>query len=197
MDNIFSIVDPATCDADALTLPALPEELCQLTAKRAEIDLLIFKGTAAGPTSMASGSDWTGKIDNTDATGAAMKYLIGRGSVADPEDTIFAAARDKEIVTDRVFTLLFEVTDISEAEVYDYLRTLQTGVYLPNIYYQSLGGFLYGKVNTGGTDDGIKIKSCKVRFPKETGKEATDRAFIEIKFSALVDPDRVVSPLSL
>lgn len=197
MENIFEITAPETCDPASLDLPVLPEELCQLSAKRAEIDVIIFQGTAAGPADMASSANWTGLIDNTDATGAKMKFLVGRGSKADPEDTVFVAARDKEIVTDRVHTITFEVTDVSEQEVYDFIRTLQTGVYTPKFFYQSLGGYLYGKKSSSGADEGITPTKVTARFPKETGKEATDRAFIEIKFSALVDPDRVVSPLAL
>lgn len=197
MDNIFSVVAPDACTEEDLILGILPEVPCQLDPKRSEIDLLIFKGTAAGPTSMGTLLDWASKIDNTDNTGAAMKYLIGKGSKGEPEDTKITVARDKEVLTDRVHTVVFEVTEISDSATYDFLRKLQTGVLKPNLYYKSIGNFLYGKVNSGGTDDGIVVQSYSVSFPKESGKEAIDKAILTIKFSALVDPDRVPYVLSL
>jgi hypothetical protein len=196
-DNIFSIVAPAACSGGALILPILPAIPCQLAPKRSELDLLIFKGSGAGPTDMAITADWASKIDNTDATGVKMKYVIGRGTIGDPEDTVFNAARDETVITDRVRTVVFEVFEISDAVTYDFLRTLQPGVIKPNIYYKSMGNFLYGKKVAAATDDGIAINSISVTFPKEAGKEAVDKAVITIKFSSTVDPDRVPYPLTL
>ena len=178
-----------------MTLPILPETYCQLTAKRSEIDQLIFKGADAGPADMSSALNWATLIDNTDATGDLMKYLIGKGSVAASEDTILTVARDQEIVTDRVYTLTYEITELSDTATYAFLRTLQCGSLKPNIYYGRKGGFLYGKVGT--TDDGIEVNSINVSMPKELGKEAVDKAIITIKWSAMTDPDRVVNPLTI
>lgn len=157
--------------------------------------MLIFKGADAGPADMATGSNWTGLIDNTDSTGDLMKYLVGKGSVTTPEDTIITVARDQEVITDRVYTLNFETTELSDTATYDFLRTLQCGSLKPNIYYASIGGFLYGKKGT--TDDGIVINSIAVSMPKEVGKEAVDKATLVIKWSSTTDPDRVVNPLTL
>lgn len=192
--NTFAISCPTDCTT-GLTLPILPETYCQLTPKRSEIDLLVFKGADAGPADMSSGSNWTGLIDNTDATGDLMKYLIGKGSVAAPETTITTVARDQEVVTDNVYTLTYEVYELSDTATYAFLRTLQCGSLKPNIYYGRKGGFLYGKQGT--TDDGIEINSITVAMPKEAGKEAIDKAILTIKWSATTDPDRVVNPLTL
>lgn len=192
--NTFSITCPTDCTT-GLTLPILPETYCQLTAKRSEIDQLIFKGADAGPADMSSAPNWAPLIDNTDATGALMKYLIGKGSVAASEDTILTVARDQEIVTDRVYTLTYEITELSDTATYAFLRTLQCGSVKPNIYYGRKGAFLYGKVGT--TDDGIEVNSINVSMPKELGKEAVDKAIITIKWSAMTDPDRVVNPLTI
>lgn len=192
--NTFAISCPTDCTT-GLTLPVLPETYCQLTPKRSEIDLLIFKGADAGPADMSVSANWTGKIDNTDNTGDLMKYLIGKGSVAAPETTIVTVARDEEVITDRVYTLTYEVSELSDASTYAFLRTLQCGSLKPNIYYGRKGGFLYGKLGT--TDDGIEINSIKVDMPKEAGKEAIDKAILTIKWSAITDPDRVVNPLTL
>lgn len=192
--NTFAISCPTDCTT-GLTLPILPETYCQLTPKRSEIDQLIFKGADAGPADMAVGANWTAMLDNTDATGDLMKYLIGKCSIAASEDTIVTVARDQEVVTDRVYTLTYEVTELSDTATYAFLRTLQCGSLKPNIYYGRKGAFLYGKVGT--TDDGIAINSINVAMPKEAGKEAIDKAILTIKWSATTDPDRVVNPLTI
>lgn len=192
--NTFAISCPTDCTT-GLTMPILPATYCQLTPKRSEIDQLIFKGADAGPADMSSALNWATLIDNTDATGDLMKYLIGKGSVAAPEDTIVTVARDQEVISDRVYTLTYEVTELSDTATYAFLRTLQCGSLKPNIYYGRKGGFLYGK--NGTTDDGIEINSISVAMPKEVGKEAIDKAIITIKWSATTDPDRVVNPLTI
>lgn len=192
--NTFAITCPTDCTT-GLTLPILPGTYCQLTPKRSEIDQLIFKGADAGPADMSSALNWASLIDNTDNTGDLMKYLVGKGSVAASEDTIITVARDQEVVTDRVYTLTYEVYELSDAATYAFLRTLQCGSLKPNIYYGRKGGFLYGKQGT--TDDGIVVNSINVSMPKEAGKEAIDKAIITIKWSATTDPDRVVNPLTI
>lgn len=195
MGNIFSIVPAASCSTSIL--PALPATICQLAVALSEIDLIIFKGSAAGPTSMFTGADWASKIDNTEALGVKMKYLIGSGSLGEPEETVVQVSRHKEFVSKKVYPITFEVSELSDPETYDYLRTLETGSVLPNIYFKTMANNFYGKVNGSGTDDGIEIDSIKVALPLERGKEAYDKAIITIKFSASVSPDRGTYPLAL
>lgn len=192
--NTFAITCPTDCTT-GLTLPVLPETYCQLTPKRSEIDLLIFKGADAGPADMSNGSNWASLIDNTDATGDLMKYLVVKGSVAAAETTVTTVARDQEVITEKAYTLSAELYELSDTATYAFLRTLQCGSLKPNIYYGRKGGFLYGKVGT--TDDGIAIDSITVDMPKEAGKEAIDKAILTIKWSSRTDPDRVVNPLTL
>lgn len=195
MANTFGITCPANCAA--ATLGALPEDYCQLTPKQSEIDVVIFEGTDGGPASMASGTDWTALLDNTDATGTAAKFLIGSGTIAESEPLVTPVARFAEYVTSRLYTLVFTVFELSDTATYDFLRKLQCGSIVPKIYYQSNGGFIYGKINAATDDEGIQLNDITVSMPKDAGREATDRAVITMRWYALTDPDRAVSPLAL
>ena len=194
-NNVFSITCPTTCAAT--TLGILPATYCQLSPKLSEIDLIIFQGTDAGPTDMAVAGDWSTKIDNTDATGAKMKYLVGSGTIGEPEEAIQTVARYQEVVTRRDYTIVFEVSELSDSATYDFLRAIQCGSLVPKFYYTSMGGFLYGKKVTAAADQGIAPDSMKVSFLKEKGKDAIDKAVLTIKFSGATDPDRVTNPLTI
>lgn len=194
--NVFQISCPTDC-ATALTMPALPEDMCQKAQVDAEIDMLLFQGSADGPTDASSAVAWTsGMIDNTDTTGTDFHYLIGSGTIAAAEATIQTGARGAESVIRRTYTLVFDVFDISEPETYDFLRTLECGSTLPRLMYTSRGGWLYCKVGAStATDNGITIKSLQVDFIKE--KDAGDKATLTIKWDAKTNPDRVTNPLTL
>lgn len=194
--NIFAITCPGACE-DAGTLPVLPETICQLPPKLSEIDLLLMKGTAAGPTDAGVANDWTSKIDNTDATGAKFKYLIGSGQITRPEATTQTVARGQVLTTKQTYTLEFEVYEFSDAEVYDYLRTLQCGALKPDIMYADRGGFLYYKKKEGAADEGINLTSIAVYFDRPRGDGSIAKAVIEAKWEALIDPDRVANPLTI
>lgn len=195
--NIFSITCPGACE-DAGVLPVLPETICQLAPKLAEIDSLIFFGSGAGPADAAVGADWASIIDNTEALGVKAKYLIGSGQITRPEATTQTVARGQVIITKQTYTLEFEVYEFSEASVYDYLRTLQCGAMKPPIMYGDRGGFLYYKKVAGSTPDkGIDLTGIQVYFDRQRADGSIAKAVIEAKFEALVDPDRCVNPLTL
>lgn len=194
--NIFTITCPGACEA-AGTLGVLPETICQLAPKLSEIDLLLFQGTDAGPTDASSASDWTGLVDNTDNTGANFKYLIGSGQITRPEATTQTVARGQVLTTKQTYTLEFEVYEFSEASVYDFIRTLQCGALKPKFMYADRGGFLYFKKKASAPDEGIVPTSVQAYFDRPRGDGSIAKAVIEIKYEALVDPDRAVNPLTL
>jgi hypothetical protein len=194
-NNVFSITCPVDCAA--ATLGVLPASYCQLGARLAEIDTIILQGTDAGPTDMSVALDWAAKIDNTDATGAKMKFLVGSGTIGEPEEAIVTVARFQELVVRRDYSLVFEVSELSDSATYDFLRRIQCGSITPKFYYTSIGGFLYGKKVASGADTGIAPDSIKVSFLKEKGKDAVDKALLTIKFSGTTDPDRVANPLTI
>lgn len=197
MANTFGIVCPAECE-DALTLPVLPATLCQLAPKKSEIDVLIFQGTDDGPVAMGTAGDWTGLILNTDATGAKMKYLIGVGSIAEPEETVATVARGKEIVTNKARTLVFTGYELTEDSIYDFVRTLECGSSTNKFFFTDRGGFLYGKKQPTTTpDEGITPDSIKANIVWDAGNESILKYVITIKFSAQTSPDRVINPLVL
>jgi len=195
MSNIFSVICPTDCSVSIV--PALPAQTDCIVPSRSEIDMIIFRGSAVGPTDMSMAADWVAKIDNTEALGAKMKYLIGIGTMAAPEDTTQTGPRDKEIIVSRLYTLVFTISNITSAVTYDFLRKLQCGNILPNIYYTDLGGFLYGQVAASGPDNGIEIASVSVAMPKDAGKEGHNKAILTFKWSSKVDPDRVINPLTI
>ena len=197
MANTFSIVCPAECE-DALILPALPATLCQLAPKLSEIDALIFQGADDGPVAMGTGANWTGLIDNTDTTGDKMKYLIGVGSIAEPEETVATVARGKEIVTRKARTLVFTGYELTDPLIYDFVRTLECGSSTNKFFFTDRGGFLYGKTQPTTTpDEGITPDSIKANIVWDAGNESILKYVITIKFSAQTSPDRVTNPLVL
>jgi hypothetical protein len=196
-NNIFSITCPDNCST--ATISVLPADVsCQLGTSQSEVDMVIFQeDTVTGPTDMSAAADWATLINNTDATGTKMKYLIGSGSVAEPEDTVVTVARGQEILTSRTYTMTFTVFDISTQQVYDFCRKIQCGGVKPKIFFTDLDNLLYGKVVSTGPDSGIELSSIKVSMPKDAGKEGLNKAVFVFKWLAKTDPDRVANPLTL
>lgn len=199
--NIFSITCPTTCE-DAGTLGVLPEDICLLPPTRSEIFLLLMQGTGDGPTDMSDATKWVVSsvplINNTDDTGVKFKYLIGSGSIADPEPVTLVGARNIEYVVEYKYALVFNVFDLSDPLIYEYVRQLQCGALKPKFMYADEGGFLYGKVKPTTTpDEGITPETVTATLPKDGGKDGRNRAVITFKWTAKTDPDRVTNPLTL
>jgi hypothetical protein len=195
-DNIFAITCPANCES-AGTLPVIGDQ-CQLAPVKSEIYALLFMGTDAGPADAAVAGDWAGLIDNTDATGANIKYLIGSGTIAEAAKNTVTVAKQAVMTIDKTFTLVFTVTDLSQAETYDFCRQLECGALKPPFMYADLGGYLYyKKVASTGTDKGVTPLTVDASFTHEAGEQGILKCIITITWKARTNPDRCVFPLTL
>lgn len=169
-----------------LTLKTLPVDqdcIAWLPLKSQVCGIVLAPAAAGVPVDWTLAPDWATFIDNTDVLNANGKYLVGIGGIPAAEKTVTPFPKAQERVTNREYTLTFNVPNLPE-ETYDFLIDLQCGDASLQMWYQSVGGWIYGG------PDGIDLKSIDVDFPKGEGAEDFDQAVITMTFDACSDPPR-------
>jgi len=106
----------------------------------------------------------SGGIDNSDVTNGKTKWVVGKGGVAEPEETSYAGPKGSTTVIKRIYTLTFEVNVKSDFSR-DFLRQLQCNPKNFTFRYATRGGQLYGGEN------GIMPSSSNARLVLGNGEE--------------------------
>jgi hypothetical protein len=197
--NIF--IDCGSC-ASPVTLPALPADPCCITPPGySQISTLIITPCGAEDPFVLETGDVVlvpGEIDNTNADGTKSKMLIGQGGIGDHEPTIYDGPFRKQIVSNRTYSMEFEVS-LGDAAAYDFLLRLQCNFQNFRFWYQDLAGWLYGTVNAALATDfgGITPSFVNVQMPKGAGRDDLGTANVLSNWEAETDPVRYLSPLAI
>lgn len=196
MLNLTSITCPDDC-ADVNLLPALAaaeQDCTSYTHTLSQVCDLYILPAATGDiftdwaTTAANATPGAGVgIDNTNADNTKAKWLVGIGGVAEPQETITEYPKLQRKVTERLYTLTFNVFN-QVAAMYNFLRQLQCGDTSFTFYYGDLGGWVYG------IEGGLVPNSVDVDFPHGGGNTDKNFATITITWRSNGDPDRHVNP---
>lgn len=184
------------CDEDGCAdLPELEpdQDCCPEDPKNSQICGIYFDPCNNYP--MATWDDagvlaWSANIDNTDTTDK-IKYLVGEGSIGDPEEVVIELPKGREKVTKYTYTMELVVKCLSDKN-YNFLKAIQCGEKtVDNIRYETVGLRFFGGV------DGVKIKSMKVKFPHGGGRDDVESATVTITWDACGEAPRLaVNPLA-
>jgi hypothetical protein len=130
----------------------------------------------------------SGNIDNTVTDNSATKWMVGKGGVAEPEETEYIAQKGTKVITKRRYTLTFEVI-VSDNSIRELLRQLQCNWKSFTFRYATRGGWVFGG------EDGIAPAFVNAQLPLGDGDEDNELGRIIIEFeTANGDPPRHVDP---
>ena len=130
-------------------------------------------------------------IDNTDSTDTEQKQFFVKGGVSEPEESTTELNSFREYTLKKIYTLSFEFYNDGEGETdtYDYWRRVECGTVIPNFYYTTEGGQIFGR------DGGIVPSKFSVSKVLEEGEDSVEKWVGTIQWNARVSPDRKVNPL--
>jgi len=187
------ITCPSGCGASLNygDLPSNPN--CTVSPPLSQVSDIVIQPDSASAPFTFSGDDATqvsGEIDNTNTTNTKSKHLVVRGSVGDPEETIYNGPKGARIITKRRYTVEAEIA-MTDNKIYDFLRQLQCGEDNFVFWYGTQGGYLFG----GST--GISPALINARLPKNGGDEDVEVGTILLEFETTNgDPPRHTNPLA-
>ena len=132
----------------------------------------------------------SGGIDNTVVDNSKTKWVVGKGGVPEPEESVYNGPKSTRIVFKRRYQLSFEV-NVKEDGMRDLLRNLQCGWDQFTFRYGTQGGYLYGG------SAGIKPTFVNAQLPLADGDEDNEIGRIILDFETTNgDPPRDPNPLA-
>jgi hypothetical protein len=191
MANDFNAICPDLC-AGNVDLPALDadQDCLAFTLRRSQIcGLYFFPSGASDPTDWSMAADWTSAIDNTDTMNSAGKYLVVEGELPAPEKVTVDLPKNKQKTSTRRYTITATCRNLT-ATNYAFLKALQCGDSDIQIYYETVGGWVFGQKDGAS----IEVDSIDVDFVYGGGRDDNELANIIIQFSGEVDPERIANP---
>jgi len=129
------------------------------------------------------------EIDNTTTDGTKSKWIVGEGGIAAPEKVVDEYPARKTRTSFRTYALTFNVKNLSDDQ-YAFLRQLQCGSTDFKLWYDTVGGHIFGGAN------GIDISGIDCDFIMGEGRDDKAYATITINWEADGDPDRGNSPFA-
>lgn len=134
--------------------------------------------------------DWAAaNVDNTDTTGTKVKYITVEGGIDQPTPVIDTLPKGKEYISAYDYSANFERRCVSDA-MNDFMRHLQKGNPDACIWYETLGGYIYGGLN------GIKPKTLYAVPTNGSGVDDKRIWTVVIQYRTCVDPPRILNPLA-
>ncbi len=112
----------------------------------------------------------------------AGRYLTGAGSVS--TEKITAKGRGYEFISHRIYSLQFEVYNMSDMQR-NFLLNLQGDRLDFALFYETLGGRLFGPITPGSTD---------ANMPLLVNRQSHENGQLFIQWSNKTEPKRTVSP---
>ncbi len=175
----------------AVLLPELPTSFdCGLSPLLSQVcGLLILPKGAPPPASWVSASAMSAIIDNTVTDNSAGKWIVGRGGIERPEETIISLGKRTRVIAERLYTLDYEI-NIRPNGVYNFMQALQTGYRNFNFWYNTMGGRLFGGPN-GICPDFVTAWAEYGDEPDEV-----ERGFIQLQWYADGSPLRAMAMVS-
>lgn len=172
--------------------PAIPvDQLCtSYRQKKTQVSDLFIRYTGAPDpfTNFDTTPTYTASsIDNTSADNTKCHWLAGKGGIDRPEKQVAIYPKGKKRVTERTYTLAFEIMNLSD-EQYEHLRKIQCGDTAFTFYYADVEDYLFGK------QGGIVPESVDVDFPKGAGDTDKASAILTLTWIADGDPLRKINP---
>jgi hypothetical protein len=177
--NTFTDITFPDCE-NTFQLGAIPtDQNCLISPILSQVsDLYIKAENAPAPFTWAAGAPSLNDegIGNNVPNNNRSKWLVGKGGIPDPEETVYQGPKLKEVVGRRVFQLTFE-TEIYSKGQRDFLRQLQSNWSEYTFWIGSLGGRLFGG------EDGIVPYFSNAILPLRSGNEDTEIGIIVIEFA--------------
>lgn len=196
MINTF-ITCPTDCDTN-IVLGDIPvnQDCTDYPQRYAQIC-----GVVLTPIGAAAPIDWTaapnvtlvvGEIDNADVTGTKSKYIVVEGEIGDPGEDEVEYPKRQTVVANRTYEASLTVKNLEDG-MYDLLRLLQCpgAASQFTVQYETIGGWLFG--NDDGS--GINLTYLTSVFNRPGGRDDRESATIRMRWDAITDPDRGLSPL--
>ena len=184
----------AACACDGTGFSALPEQNinCPLDAFQSEIVGIALSDTSQAvppvPLDWTLAVDWDLVIDNTDATGARIKYLLGIGNVTSGEPAVRVMPGFRSIYGEATYTLTFNLLDMS-AEIHTWLQNMENCPSLPLLWFVTVDGIMFG------APTGIVTSSKRFPFVLNEGEESYETNQIILEWKAKTRPMRITSPI--
>ena len=128
----------------------------------------------------------TANIDNLDTTGTKVKYLVGKGGIAEPTPNESEAPKGKTRIDDYTYSLTF-VIDCRDDDngINTFMRLLQKGNTNVAFRYETVGLALYGGLN------GIRPDKFYAVPTYGEGNDDLVTWTIKAEYTICVDPPRL------
>jgi len=187
MANDFCVNCPTDCND--LVLPAIEvNQLCIPELRESEVCGIYFlPAGATGPADWTQAADWTAVIDNTDVLNANVKYLVVEGDVPEPEFSTQRVSRGRSVDGIKTYTLNATIKATTDLH-YLFIKALQCGNADFKIWYETLGGRLFGGQN------GIELTLVRASAPLDRGADGFERFEIVLQYRAYCEPERIENP---
>ena len=189
-DNLFI---PA-CDCDGSAFSALPTQNinCPFDAFQSEIQGILLSDTSQPtpptPADWNLEADWDAVIDNADATGAKIKYLLGIGNVTSGEPTVRIMPGFRNIFGETTYTLTFNLLDM-DPQIHTFLQNLENCPSMPRIWFITVDGIMFG------APTGIVTSSKRFPFVLNEGEDSYETNQLIFEWKAKTRPMRITSPI--
>lgn len=132
---------------------------------------------------------FTALIDNTDTTGAKIKYLSVEGSMGAPAETI-KKFQKKDIVTNRRYSVELTTPQMSD-NTFNFIRKLECGGFDGYVWFGTEDHIFGGFNLTAGDTRIIELESLKGGFDFPTGDDTYQTGKITAVFDSLTLPARI------
>lgn len=126
-------------------------------------------------------------VDNTNTDGTAVKYLIVEGGIDAPDKEVAEYPKRKSRTVGRTYALRATVKNMGDNQR-EFLRQCQCGDTGWTIYYETIGGYIYGP------QGGIPISYLDADLPLGGGRDDKEIGNLLIDFEADGDPARFTNP---
>lgn len=138
--------------------------------------VIILPEGVTPPADWTSSTDWEGVLANDDTANAYGKYLMGIGSLPQPEEFSQRVVDGVEVVFLKEYTLDFKVNTLTD-QTYSFLQALQCNPVNYTMWFYTMGGYLHG----GAT--GVQPNFTNVNFEYSEGKASVVTATVNMRWA--------------
>jgi len=176
-----------TCPTDCGTLnfPAIDvdQDCTAFEITESEVCGVLIVQDGNYPTDWTSVAAWELVINNPGTTAADGKYLVGRGGVPVADKTTVELPKNIDRTITRKYALNLNILNMSDQN-YEFLRAAQCGDTSIRVWFETVGGFLYG----GPT--GISPSIVDADLPLNEGRDSYEQGTLLVGWEADGDTAR-------
>jgi hypothetical protein len=140
------------------------------------------------PVDWTNAANWTSILDNTNTDGTKIKWLRVIGNVAFTKGGEILNPGHVKTTLENTYVLDATITGVT-ALIYEFLATLENCPSLPYIWFETVGGYLFGM------QAGIKLTEKTLPFELAEGEDAYERYHLIMSWKSKTRPLRIVSPV--